>query len=135
MPVKICIAQLRIGERGRMDKSTKKKCHAVIHSSSASAAGVGGGLAQIPGSDSPILVGIQTAMIISLEKIFNRTITESLAGAFLADTLGTTIGRGISQLLVGWIPCVGNAINATTAAGLTEAIGWAAAKAFDKGEL
>lgn len=38
-----------------MDKSTKKKCHAVIHSSSAAAAGVGGGLAQIPGSDSPIL--------------------------------------------------------------------------------
>lgn len=58
-----------------MDKSTKKKCHAVIHSSSAADAGVGGGLAQIPGSDSPILVGIQTAMIISLGKIFNRTIT------------------------------------------------------------
>lgn len=76
-------------------------------------------MAQIPGSDSPILVGIQTAMIISLGKIFNRTITESLAGAFLADTLGTTIGRGVSQLLVGWIPGVGNAINATTAAGLT----------------
>ena len=122
-------------EDGTMDKSTKQKCHAVIHSASAAAAGVGGGLAQIPGSDAPVLVAIQTGMIISLGKIFNRTITEALAGAFLAETLGTTVGRGITQVLVGWIPGVGNAINATTAAGLTEAIGWAAAKAFDKGEL
>lgn len=35
-------------------------------------------------------------------------------------------GRGISQVLVGWIPGYGNAINATTAAAVTEAIGWAA---------
>lgn len=118
-----------------MEKSTKQKCHAVIHSASAAAAGVGGGLAQIPGSDAPVLVAIQTTMIISIGKIFNRTITESLAGAFLAETLGVSVGRGIAQVLVGWIPGVGNAINATTAAGLTEAIGWAAAKAFDKGEL
>jgi uncharacterized protein (DUF697 family) len=32
----------------------------------------------------------------------------------------------LSQALVGWIPGVGNAINAATAAALTEAIGWAA---------
>lgn len=118
-----------------MDRIKKRKCHTVIHSASAAVAGVGSGLAQIPGSDSPVLVAIQTAMIISIGKIFHRDITESLAGAFLADTLGVTLGRGISQVLVGWIPGVGNAINATTAAGLTEAIGWAAVKAFDKGEL
>ncbi|MBS4879931.1 MAG: hypothetical protein KH138_06445 [Firmicutes bacterium] len=42
------------------------------------------------------------------------------------------IGRGISQTLVGWIPGLGNAINAGTAAGLTEAIGWILADDFDK---
>jgi uncharacterized protein (DUF697 family) len=32
--------------------------------------------------------------------------------------------KGVVQ--VGWVPGLGNAINATTAAGLTEAVGWAA---------
>ena len=38
-----------------MDRIKKRKCHTVIHSASAAAAGVGSGLAQIPGSDSPVL--------------------------------------------------------------------------------
>ena len=40
-----------------------------------------------------------------------------------------------SQVLVGWIPGIGNAINATTAAGITEAMGWLLAKEFDEGLL
>ena len=31
------------------------KIHAIIHGAAASAAGVGGGLAQIPGSDAPVI--------------------------------------------------------------------------------
>jgi hypothetical protein len=34
-----------------------------------------------------------------------------------------TIGRAASQALIGWIPGIGNIINATTAAAITEAIG------------
>jgi uncharacterized protein (DUF697 family) len=45
------------------------------------------------------------------------------------------VGRTASQALVGWIPGFGNAINMTTAAGLTEAIGWIIAKEFDEGVL
>ena len=43
--------------------------------------------------------------------------------------------RGISQFLLGWIPVAGNILNATTAAGITEALGWAVAKDFDDGKL
>ena len=45
--------------------------------------------------------------------------------------IGATVGRTVSQILIGWIPGIGNAINATTAAGLTEAIGWKIANEFD----
>jgi len=34
------------------------------------------------------------------------------------------VGRDISQALLGWIPDVGNAINAATAATVTGSIGW-----------
>ena len=37
---------------------------------------------------------------------------------------------GVVQVAFGWIPGAGNAINTATAAGLTEAIGWAAADQF-----
>ena len=33
-------------------------------------------------------------------------------------------------MLVGWIPGFGNAINATTAAGITETLGWTVANQF-----
>ena len=39
-------------------------------------------------------------------------------------------GRLLSQVLVGWVPGFGNVINASTAAALTEAIGWAADSYF-----
>lgn len=115
-----------------MKLSNKKKCHAIIHAAAGSAAGVGAGLAQIPGSDAPVLVAIQTAMIISLGAVFDAKITESAAKSVIADALGVTVGRVASQILCGWLPGLGNAVNATTAAGLTEAIGWAAAKEFAK---
>lgn len=43
------------------------------------------------------------------------------------------LGRSASQFLLGWLPGVGNAINAATAAALTEAIGWATNAYFADG--
>lgn len=37
-----------------------------------------------------------------------------------------------SQLLVGWIPGLGNMVNAGTALTLTEALGWKLAEEFDR---
>jgi uncharacterized protein (DUF697 family) len=40
------------------------------------------------------------------------------------------VGRAASEFLVGWIPVAGNAINATTAAAITEFLGWVIANEF-----
>ena len=114
-----------------MTDEEKVKCHAIIHAASAAAAGVGAGLAQIPGSDNLILTPIQLTMTISLGKVFDIALGESAAKAAIASASAAIVGRTASQVLLGWIPIAGNIINATTAAGLTETIGWILANEFD----
>ena len=99
------------------------------------AAAVGGGLAQIPGSDSVPLATIQLTMTISLGKVFGKSLTESSAKAAMGSALASQVGRTISQIAIGWWPGIGNVINGATAAAVTEALGWALAKEFDEGLL
>lgn len=106
------------------------QCHAIIHAASASAAGVGAGLAQIPSSDSIPITAIQTTMTIAPGKVFGLELTDSMARAAMASVTTTIVGRALSQFLVGWIPIAGNIINAGTAASVTEALGWALAEDF-----
>ena len=113
-----------------MTDTQKAKCHAIIHTASASAAAVGAGLAQIPGSDNAVIMPIQLVMTISLGRVFGLELTESAAGAAVASAAAATVGRTASQVLVGWIPVAGNIINAGTAATITEAIGWLLAEGF-----
>ena len=113
-----------------MTSSQRKKVHSIIHASSASAAAVGAGLANIPGSDAPVLIAIQTGMIISIGAVFKQKLTESISRTLLADFLGTTIGKTVANVLTGWIPVLGNGINAATAASITELIGWTIANDF-----
>jgi uncharacterized protein (DUF697 family) len=125
-----------------MEKMTKVqfgKCHAAIHTASVAAAGVGAGLAQLPGSDSVPIVAIQVAMTVTLGAIFNIQVSKSAAkGAVLtalAASTGPVVARMGTQFLIGWLPGVGNTVNAVTAAALTEAIGWLIAKEFHKESL
>ncbi len=106
--------------------------HGIIHTASSSAAAVGGGLAQLPGSDAPVLAGIQTAMIIAIAAEHGVDVDKVVAAQLLAGFAAPTGGRIVSQVLVGWIPGAGNIINASTAVAITEGIGWAAHTYFDK---
>lgn len=103
-----------------------QKIHGIIHTASGAAAAVGAGLAQVPGSDAPVLAGIQTTMIVAIGHEYGVPVTKAAAADLLLTFTATMVGRGISQLLIGWVPGLGNVINATTAAGLTEAVGWGA---------
>lgn len=112
------------------------QCHVAIHTGSAAAAGIGAGLAQLPGSDAPVIMTIQVAMGFALGKIFNIQLSEATVrtSIFTAAAIvsGPIIARTATQLLIGWIPGVGNAVNAATAAAITEAIGWILADEYGK---
>lgn len=112
--------------------SNNKKIHAIIHTASATAGGIGAGLAQLPGSDMPVLMTLQTAMIVAIGHEHGCEITKTHAKSLLLTFPAGYGGRAISQFLIGWIPGFGNAINATTAATITESIGWAADSYFEK---
>lgn len=102
----------------------------IIATAAFSAAAVGAGLAQIPGSDAPVLCAIQTGMIVAIAQAHGVAITKAAAANLLLTFAATTGGRTASQFLVGWVPGWGNAINATTAAALTTAVGMAAEAYF-----
>jgi len=110
----------------------KKKIHAIIHTASVTAGGIGAGLAQLPGSDMPVLMALQTAMIVAIGHEHGCEITKTHAKSLLLTLPAGYGGRAISQFLIGWIPGFGNAVNASTAATITEAIGWAADLYFEK---
>lgn len=113
-----------------IDQARKARCGKIIHSAATAAGAAGAGLAQLPCSDSAVITPVQLAMTISLGREFGIELTESSASAMALSYAGTQIGRIVSQILVGWIPGIGNAINAATAAALTEALGWSIANEF-----
>lgn len=113
-----------------MTDSENSKCHAIIHSAAVAAGAVGAGLAQIPLSDNAIIMPIQIGMVASLGNVFGKSLGETAIKSLISAAAGTVIGRSASQALLGWIPLLGNAINASTAFTITEAIGWAIANKF-----
>ncbi len=106
------------------------KCHAIIHGASAASSAVGLSLAQLPCSDNAVIIPIQTGMTIALAEVFGIGLTRSAAEAAVATAAATMVGRTVSQVLVGWIPGVGNIINGSTAAVVTEGIDWLLVKQF-----
>ena len=113
----------------------KGKIHAIIHTATATAGGIGAGLANLPGSDMPILTALQTAMIVAIGHEHGCEITKASAKSLLLTFPGGYGGRALSQLLVGWIPGYGNAINASTAMAVTQTIGWIANAYFANDDI
>ncbi len=113
-----------------MSENNRTKCHAIIHSASIAAGVAGAGLCWLPMSDSIPISAAQITMAISLGKVFGIKLSKSAANAAVAAAAATAAGRSVSQLATFWIPFANLAINASTAVGLTEFIGWTLATEF-----
>ncbi|MCH5197051.1 MAG: hypothetical protein J1F28_10060 [Oscillospiraceae bacterium] len=114
-----------------MTKKQIAACNAIIHSASAAAAAAGAGLSKLP-SDSMAIKPVQTAMTVALAKVFDRNLVEGAAKGMVVSATATQVGRRVVKAAVGFIPVVGPAVNATTAAAVTEGFGWTVAKQFEK---
>ena len=110
----------------------REKCGSIIHMASGAAALVGSGMAQIPLSDAVLIAPIQVKMITALGAEFGIKLTESAAKGLFAALSASCVGRAASQLMMGWVPIWGNIVNASTAVGLTQAVGWLAVEHFQE---
>jgi uncharacterized protein (DUF697 family) len=113
----------------------KKKCRKIIHCAALAGAFIGGGLAQLPGSDNLVLVPIEILMVVVLGHVFHLRLRHSYRTAVIVGTTATMIGRGVSEWLVGWVPVLGNLFDALTAAVIIEVLGWVVAREFERQEM
>lgn len=106
----------------------------IIHGAAVVAAGIAGGLAQLPGSDAPALMGVQTAMVLALAERHGVRIQRAALVDLVLTQSATMAGRRLAALSLRLVPGIGNAANAATAAALTETIGWTAVRLFRERE-
>lgn len=115
-----------------MPKELEKKCHIAIHS--ATAASAAAGAIPIPMSDAIPITAAQIGMVIALGKAFDITLSEaaakSIMGVGLAQQAGRTVASGVLKMIPGVGTIVGGIVGASTAAALTEALGWTIADDF-----
>lgn len=115
-----------------MPKEIKERCSIAIHTASVAAGGAG--VAPIPVADTIPITTAQVAMIVSLGKIFDVTINESLTKAIIGCGLAQNVGRTISSAVLKVIPVVnvtvGPVANCIIASTLTEVLGWKVAEDF-----
>ena len=112
----------------RMPKELEKKCHIAIHTATTAAAAAGA--IPIPMSDAIPITAAQIAMIISLGKIFDVVLSQSAAKSIVSVTITQQAGRALYANILKTIPVAGSVIGATTAAMITEALGWIIADDF-----
>lgn len=115
-----------------MPKDLQKKCHAAIHS--AATASAAAGAIPIPMSDAIPITATQIGMIVALGKVFDITLSQSAAKSLVGVGVTQQAGRAIVTNILKMIPgagtVVGGVIGASTAAALTEALGWVIADDF-----
>lgn len=119
-----------------VDSQTRKKCHAIIHAASLTAAIIG--CSPIPFSDAFLLVPVQLTMMARLHKLFGQSWSESLGKSLSKELIIVGLGRSTVGNIVKLVPGVGTvtgaAINATVASTITEALGWVTVKMLNDGQ-
>lgn len=115
-----------------MPKEINKECHVVIHS--ATGASAIAGLIPIPMSDAIPITLAQIGMIIKLGKIFGIALSEaaakSIAGVALTQQTGRSVVSNFLKSFPGAGTVLGGIISGSTAAALTEFLGWVVADDF-----
>ena len=102
---------------------TKAKAELVVAGFSATAAGIAAGMAQAPFADQGPLMANDIAMAIAIGKVYGVKVKENIAKSLVASTLGNQLGTGVFKAITGFIPGLGNGINAAVAATTTETVG------------
>ena len=113
-----------------MNAKQKKECHTIIHTANVWQREVlVRGWHKFQEVINAVITPIQLTMTISLGRVFGKSLSEASAKGRISFSGGSNSSGKNSLAGVGRLDSgIGNAINATTAAGITEAMGWLLAK-------
>ncbi|MGL2851931.1 GTPase [Helicobacter pylori] len=111
-----------------------EECKTIIHVASG-LAGTAGAI-PIPFSDALAIAPIQAGMIYKMNDAFGMDLDKSVAASLITGLLGVTavaqVGRTLANGFLKFIPVVGSVAGSTTAAAITEGIGFAYLKVLEK---
>jgi uncharacterized protein (DUF697 family) len=119
-------AKLESGEL--MTSAQLTACNGIIHT--AAVASGAAGTIPIPVADAIPITAAQITMIISLGRVFEVQVTNSVAKAILTAVAAPLVGRTAVSAGLKFIPIAGWVVSAAVAAGVTEAVGWLIANDF-----
>lgn len=120
------------------EEERKNQAQIIIHAAAAASAGTAAVLSKksILGAflkaDTPVLTAIAVGMVIALGRLFDQDIGGASAATILSKYIGSGVKVAGAKSLVGWIPFLGNAANATITFGFMEALGWNIYSYFDE---
>ncbi len=120
------------------EEERKNQAKIIIHAAAAASAGTAAVLSKksILGAflkaDTPVLTAIAVGMVLALGKLFDPDMGSSTAVTLLTKYIGSGVEIAGAKSLVGWIPLLGNAANATITFGFMEALGWKIYSHFDE---
>lgn len=119
-----------------MTEAQKDSCNLIIHGAATATAGSAMIMSQAPGADNIALAVAIGGMVIGLANVFDLSFGDASVETIGVGILGyfsTMIATRIaSQWILGWVPFLGNTVNAATMFGMVEWIGWECADAMDK---
>ncbi|WRF02071.1 DUF697 domain-containing protein [Helicobacter pylori] len=114
-----------------------EECKTIIHVASGAAGAAGSvELIPIPFSDALAIAPIQAGMIYKMNDAFGMDLENSVAASLITGLLSVTavaqVGRTLVNGFLKFIPVVGSVAGGTTAAVITEGIGFAYLKVLEK---
>ena len=118
-------------------KSRKEEASEIINNSAITSASAAAALAQtsFSGLDNALILPVIVSMIINLVKLYDFSIEKAaataLAGEFLKPAIGSVMA---TKALIGWVPIIGNAVNASLTFNATKIIGWAIYTILEEGK-
>ena len=120
------------------EEDRKNQATLIIHAAAAASAGTAAVLSKksllgaFLKADTPVLTAIAVGMVVALGKLFDPDMGSATAVTLLSKFIGQGAEIAGAKSLVGWIPVLGNAANATITFGFMEALGWKIYSHFDE---
>ncbi|MFB3764130.1 MAG: hypothetical protein ACE14P_02660 [Methanotrichaceae archaeon] len=120
------------------EEERKSQAKIIIHAAAAASAGAAAVLSKksllgaFLKADTPVMTAIAVGMVIALGRLFDQDIGSTTAVTLLSKYIGAGAEIAGAKSLIGWIPFIGNAANATLTFGFMEALGWKIYSSFDE---